>query len=48
MGIHALQLLPFLGFVKGLARAKAIVWGATLAYALLFGGLVAWGLQGWV
>ncbi len=49
IGIHAEQVLPLFGFVvaaSAAARAKTAVWGATLAYTLVFGALVAWGLQG--
>lgn len=51
VGIHAEQVLPLLGFAiaaTAQTHAKAIVWGATLVYTLLFGGLVAWGLHGWI
>jgi hypothetical protein len=48
VGIHAEQVLPFIGFIAAstVARAKAVVWTATLAYAGLFAALVAWGLVG--
>ena len=49
VGIHAEQVLPFIGFVAttlGIVRAKAVVWTATLAYSALFAVLVAWGLVG--
>ena len=50
VGIHAEQVLPLIGFgaaaAFGAQRAKAVVWVSTLAYALLFVALVAWGLTG--
>ena len=49
VGIHAEQVLPLLGFAavaRGWPRARAVVWGAAIAYAMLFVGLVAWGIQG--
>ena len=49
VGIHAEQVLPavaFAGMAFGFRNAKAMVWGATVAYALLFTVLVAWGLAG--
>ena len=48
VGIHAEQLLPLVGMaagVLGVARAKLMLWAATLAYAALFAALVVWGLS---
>jgi hypothetical protein len=47
VGIHAEQVLPLIGFAAaafGIRRAKALVWTSTVAYALVFALLVAWGL----
>lgn len=49
VGIHAGQVLPFIGFIAtaySLRHARAAVWAATLAYSALFAGLVVWGLPG--
>jgi hypothetical protein len=49
MGIHAEQVLPAIAFATvalGLRRGTAIVWASTLAYALMFALLVAWGMSG--
>jgi len=48
VGIHAEQVLPFVAFVAvsfGGARAKAVVWAATVAWSVLFAALVVWGLS---
>lgn len=49
IGIHAGQVLPLIGLAAvGLKprQSGAIVWASTLAYAMLFAALVAWGLSG--
>jgi hypothetical protein len=50
VGIHAGQLLPLVGWqvaARDDAQARARVWLATAAYTVLFGVLVAWGLNAW-
>jgi hypothetical protein len=49
VGLHVEQALPALAWAAtalGIRRASAAVWASTLAYALLFAALVAWGLAG--
>ena len=49
VGIHAEQVLPFIGFAaaaSGMARARWVVWASTAAYTALFTLLVVWGLVG--
>ena len=51
VGIHAGQLLPFVGFMaarhlQNAAHARAVLWTSAFAYAALFAALVGWGLAG--
>lgn len=47
-GIHAEQLLPAVGYLAAMrvpTRARAVVWTTTVAYVVMCGGLIAWGLR---
>lgn len=49
VGIHAGQVLPLIGLAAAALAgryARPLVWAATLAYAMLFAALLAWGLGG--
>ncbi len=47
VGIHAEQVLPLIGFATvafKIHHSKALVWAATAGYAVVFAGLLAWGM----